>query len=62
MVARTGTGDITLTTLAPVGISDIVLNANVTGCNAEDVRIGMKVQVEWTDIQDGWVLPNFRKV
>jgi uncharacterized OB-fold protein len=38
------------------------LNANVTGCNAEDVHIGMKVAVEWTDIQDGWVLPNFRKV
>ncbi|MET4132873.1 putative OB-fold protein [Porphyrobacter sp. MBR-155] len=37
------------------------LNANVTGCNAEDVHIGMKVAVEWTDIQDGWVLPNFRK-
>lgn len=36
------------------------LNANVTGCNAEDVQIGMKVTVEWTDIQDGWVLPNFR--
>lgn len=37
------------------------LNANVTGCNAEDVHIGMKVMVEWTPIQDGWVLPNFRK-
>ena len=38
------------------------LNANVTGCNAEDVHIGMKVTVEWTSIQDEWVLPNFRKV
>ena len=28
---------------------------------AEDVHIGMKVAVEWTEIQDGWVLPNFRK-
>jgi uncharacterized protein len=37
------------------------LNANVTGVNAEDVHIGMKVKVEWTEIQDGWVLPNFRK-
>jgi uncharacterized OB-fold protein len=37
------------------------LNANVTGCNAEDVHIGMRVAVEWTPIQDGWVLPNFRK-
>lgn len=36
------------------------LNANVTGCNAEDVRIGMKLTVEWTPIQDDWVLPNFR--
>lgn len=37
------------------------LNANVSGCDAEDVHIGMKVVVEWTPIQDGWVLPNFRK-
>lgn len=36
------------------------LNANVTGCNAEDVQIGMSVTVEWTPIADGWVLPNFR--
>lgn len=38
------------------------LNANLTGCNAEDVHIGMKVMVEWTEIQNEWVLPNFRKV
>jgi uncharacterized protein len=38
------------------------LNANVTGCDADDVHIGMKVAVEWTPIQDGWVLPNFRKM
>lgn len=38
------------------------LIANVTGCDAEDVKIGMKVTVEWTPIQDGWVMPNFRKV
>jgi hypothetical protein len=37
------------------------LIANVTGCDAEDVHIGMKVTVEWTPINDGWVLPNFRK-
>lgn len=37
------------------------LNANVSGCDAEDVHIGMKVVVDWTPIQDGWVLPNFRK-
>ena len=34
------------------------LIANVTGCNAEDVHIGMKVTVHWTNIRDGWVLPN----
>ncbi|WP_084582332.1 Zn-ribbon domain-containing OB-fold protein [Sphingomonas azotifigens] len=36
------------------------LVGNLTGCNAEDVRIGTRVVVEWTDICDGWVLPNFR--
>ena len=36
------------------------LVANLSGINAEDVRIGMKVAVDWTPIQDGWVLPNFR--
>jgi len=36
------------------------LIGNLTGCDAEDVRIGMKVEVEWTAIQDGWLLPNFR--
>jgi hypothetical protein len=38
------------------------LNANLTGCDADYVKIGMQVQVEWTPIADGWVLPNFRKV
>jgi uncharacterized protein len=38
------------------------LNANVSGCDAEDVHIGMKVTVDWTEIADGWVLPNFKKV
>ena len=38
------------------------LVGNLTGCNAEDVRIGMPVAVEWTDICDDWVLPNFRAV
>ena len=37
------------------------LNANVSGCDAEDVHIGMKVAVDWTPIQDDWVLPNFKK-
>jgi uncharacterized OB-fold protein len=38
------------------------LVGNVTGCNAEDIHIGMRVAVEWTDISDDWVLPNFRSV
>ena len=37
------------------------LNANVSGVDAENVRIGMTVTVDWTPIQDGWVLPNFKK-
>ncbi len=37
------------------------LNANVSGCDAEDVHIGMKLVVDWTPIQGDWVLPNFRK-
>ena len=44
------------------GAPGVRLNANVTGCDAEQVHIGMKVQVEWTEIRDGWVLPNFRTV
>lgn len=35
------------------------LIGNLTGCDAADARIGMAVSVEWTPIQDGWVLPNF---
>ena len=37
------------------------LMSNVTGCDAEDVHIGMKVEVVWTEINDGWVYPHFRK-
>ena len=37
------------------------LNANVSGCDADDVYIGMKVTVDWTAIEDGWVLPNFKQ-
>ena len=36
------------------------LVANLTGCNGEDVAVGMKVTVEWTPISEGWVLANFR--
>jgi uncharacterized OB-fold protein len=41
------------------GGGGVRLNANVDGCDAEDVHIGMKVKVAWTEIQDGWVLPNW---
>jgi uncharacterized protein len=37
------------------------LISNVTGCDAQDVHIGMRVEVIWTDIQDGWVYPHFKK-
>lgn len=37
------------------------LVSNLVGMNAEDVTIGMKVQVDWNPIQDEWVLPIFRK-
>jgi uncharacterized OB-fold protein len=29
--------------------------------NADEVKIGMKVKVIWTSINDGWELPNFEK-
>jgi uncharacterized OB-fold protein len=35
------------------------LVSNLVGVNAEDVAIGMKVQVDWNPINDGWVLPIF---
>jgi uncharacterized protein len=38
------------------------LISNVTGCNAEDVAIGMTVTVQFTPINDGWAIPNFRKI
>jgi uncharacterized OB-fold protein len=36
------------------------LNSNLEGLDADDVQIGMKVQVAWNPIKDGWVLPIFR--
>lgn len=36
------------------------LVSNLVGIAAEAVTIGMKVDVEWNDIQDGWRLPIFR--
>jgi uncharacterized protein len=44
------------------GAPGVHLNANVSGCDAEDVHIGMKVTVDWTPIRDGWVLPNFKAI
>jgi len=36
------------------------LVSNLGGIDADDVAIGMKVQVDWNPIQDGWVLPVFK--
>lgn len=36
------------------------LVSNLIGVDPDAVHIGMKLTVEWTPIQDGWVLPNFR--
>lgn len=36
------------------------LNSNLFGIDADDVKIGMKVQVDWNPIQDEWVLPIFK--
>jgi uncharacterized OB-fold protein len=38
------------------------LVSNLVGINAEDVKIGMKVTVDWNPIKDGWVQPIFRPV
>jgi len=36
------------------------LVSNVIGVEADKVAIGMRLQVEWHPIADGWVLPVFR--
>lgn len=36
------------------------LVSNLTGMDADEVKIGMKVQVDWMPIQDGYLLPIFR--
>ncbi|HEY2659785.1 MAG TPA: Zn-ribbon domain-containing OB-fold protein [Caulobacteraceae bacterium] len=36
------------------------LVSNLVGMKAEDVKIGMRVQVDWNPIKDDWVLPIFR--
>lgn len=35
------------------------LVSNLGGIDADDVTIGMKVQVDWNPIEDDWVLPIF---
>ncbi len=37
------------------------LVSNIVGLPADDVAIGMKVSVDWNPIQEGWVLPIFRR-
>jgi uncharacterized OB-fold protein len=44
------------------GAAGARLISNVTGCDADDVAIGMRVAVEWTQITDGWVMPHFRAI
>lgn len=36
------------------------LVSNLGGIDADDVKIGLKVQVDWNPIKDGWVLPIFK--
>ena len=43
------------------GAGDARLVSNVVGLPAEEVHIGMKVRVDWNPIQDGWMLPIFRR-
>ena len=38
------------------------LVSNLVGLPAGEVEIGMKVQVDWNPIRDGWVLPIFRRI
>ena len=42
------------------GTDDARLVSNLGGIDADDVQIGMKVQVDWNPIKDGWVLPVFK--
>ncbi len=44
------------------GATGARLVSNLVGMPAEEVYIGMKVAVEWNEIQDGWKLPIFHKV
>jgi uncharacterized OB-fold protein len=36
------------------------LVSNVTGIDADDVKIGMKLTVDWNPIEGGWLLPIFK--
>lgn len=44
------------------GTDDARLVSNLGGIDADDVRIGQKVQVDWNPIDDGWMLPIFKPV
>lgn len=37
------------------------LIANLGGCAVSDINIGMPVEVQWSEISGGWLLPNFSK-
>jgi len=36
--------------------------ANVVGCDVADLAVGMRVQVEFHPVSEGYVLPYFRPV
>jgi hypothetical protein len=42
------------------GTDDARLVTNLGGIDADDVKIGLKVVVDWNPIEDGWVLPVFK--
>lgn len=37
------------------------LHTNVRGCDPAEVTVGMRVEVTFEDVGDGWALPQFRK-
>ena len=42
------------------GTDDARLVSNLGEIDADDVHIGLKVQVDWNPIEGGWVLPIFK--
>ena len=54
-------------TYAPVvvdldGAPGARLVSNLVDIDPDDIKIGMKVKVDWNPIKDGWVLPIFREL